>query len=309
MDRLKIVFMGTPDFSVSALVALYEKHEVICVYCQPPRKAGRGHKLRPSPVQAFAEEKGIEVRYPTSLKSEEEQAKFAALDADVAVVAAYGLILPKAILESPRLGCLNIHASLLPRWRGAAPIQRAIMAGDDETGICIMEMEEGLDTGAVFMQEEVVITENTTAGSLHDDLAKLGANLIVKAVESIVYSCIAPKEQSETGVTYAKKISKEEKLIDWSKTAKEVSCHIRGMSPFPGAVFEHDGNMIKVLECKIITEDTTRDTGVVADDFLSIVCGDGNAVQLTKLQRPGKAPAMVEDFLRGYSIPKGTCLA
>lgn len=300
--------MGTPDFSVFALEALSEKHDIVCVYTQPPSKSGRGHKVTPSPVQVFAESKGIEVRYPTSLKSKEEQEKFAALEVDFAVVAAYGLILPKPILDAPRLGCLNIHASLLPRWRGAAPIQRAIMAGDEKTGICIMEMEEGLDTGAVFMQEEIAITEETTAGSLHDGLASLGADLIVKAVESIAYSCITPKEQSDEGVTYATKISKDEKVIDWSKPAHEVSCHIRGLSPFPGAVFEHEGSLIKVLNCKIGGK-TSGVAGEVVDDELSIACGDGVGVKLTKLQRPGKSASDVESFLRGYQIPKGTKLA
>ena len=236
MDPLKVVFMGTPDIAVPALSSLIVAgHDIVCVYSQPPRPAGRGQRDRPSPVQKFATAHGIEVRYPTSLKDSSAQTDFAALNPDIAVVIAYGLILPAAILRTPRLGCLNIHMSLLPRWRGAAPIQRAIMAGDQQTGVTVMQMDEGLDTGAILVDETVPILPTTTAGDLHDTLADIGARLIVDALRDLVASTITPRPQTEEGVTYAHKLGPEDQKVDWTRSAREVDCQIRGLSPFPGA--------------------------------------------------------------------------
>ncbi|MEJ1992861.1 MAG: methionyl-tRNA formyltransferase, partial [Maritimibacter sp.] len=243
---MKIVFMGSPDFSVPVLEALIEAgHEIVAVYCQPPRPAGRGKKDRPTPVQARAEELGLMVRHPKSLRNDEAQAEFAALNADIGVVVAYGLILPQAILDAPVRGCLNIHASLLPRWRGAAPIHRAIMAGDHETGVCIMQMDAGLDTGAVLSRHAIEISPEETTGSLHDRLSELGARAITEALENL--DTLTPDPQPETGVTYAEKIDKAEARVDSSKPADEVSRLIRGLSPFPGAWCEMDGARVKLL--------------------------------------------------------------
>ncbi len=298
---MRLVFMGTPDFAVETLKALEEAgHEIACVYSQPPRPAGRGLAEQPSPVHAFAASKGIEVRTPVSLKAPEEQARFADLKADAAVVAAYGLLLPKAILDAPRLGCFNIHASLLPRWRGAAPIQRAIMAGDPETGVTIMRMEEGLDTGPMCKVGRLAITPETTAQSLHDALAAIGARLMV---EVLAQETIACSPQPADGVTYAKKIDKAEARIDFSKTAAEVRNHIHGLSPFPGAWFQAKGARIKVLLCE--TVEATGKPGTFIDDSLCIACGSG-AIRLQKLQREGKGAMEAEEFLRGFSIPHGT---
>lgn len=298
---MRLVFMGTPDFAVETLKALEEAgHEIACVYSQPPRPAGRGLAERPSPVHAFAASKGIEVRTPVSLKAPEEQARFADLKADAAVVAAYGLLLPKAILDAPRLGCFNIHASLLPRWRGAAPIQRAIMAGDPETGVTIMRMEEGLDTGPMCKVGRLAITPETTAQSLHDALAAIGARLMVEVLAQETITCVA---QPADGVTYAKKIDKAEARIDFSKTAAEVRNHIHGLSPFPGAWFQAKGARIKVLLCE--TVEATGKPGTFIDDSLCIACGSG-AIRLLKLQREGKGAMEAEEFLRGFSIPHGT---
>ena len=243
---MRLIFMGTPDFSVAALDALVAAgHEILCVYSQPPRPAGRGKKPRPSPVQARAEALGLPVRHPVSLKGAEAQADFAALGADLAVVVAYGLILPQAVLAAPARGCLNIHASLLPRWRGAAPIQRAIMAGDAETGVCIMQMEAGLDTGPVLLRESLAIGPEDTAGDLHDRLAGLGAELIVAALAEL--DGLRPEAQPEAGVTYAAKIDKAEAKIDWSRSAAEIDRQIRGLSPFPGAWAEIGGERVKLL--------------------------------------------------------------
>lgn len=248
---MRVIFMGTPDFSVPVLEALAARHEVACVYSQPPRPAGRGQKERPGPVHARALELGIPVRTPTSLRTEEAQAEFDAIDADVAVVAAYGLILPEEILESPKLGCLNVHASLLPRWRGAAPIQRAIMAGDTVTGVTIMEMEAGLDTGPMLVKREVPITDETTAQALHDALSQVGAELMVDALDRILEGELEGEEQPEEGVTYAKKIEKDEAHIDFARPAQVVLRHIHGLSPFPGAWCEVDGERLKILACTV----------------------------------------------------------
>ncbi|MCA3573765.1 MAG: methionyl-tRNA formyltransferase [Aestuariivirga sp.] len=297
---MRLVFMGTPDFAVATLKALEEAgHDIACVYSQPPRPAGRGMAERPSPVHAYAAAKGLEVRTPTSLRSPEEQARFASLNADAAVVVAYGLLLPKPILDAPQLGCFNVHASLLPRWRGAAPIQRAIMAGDAETGVTIMRMEEGLDTGPMCRVGRLPITPATTAQSLHDDLAALGARLMVEALAQDQIACVP---QPAEGVTYAKKIDKAEAHIDFGRSAEEVRNHIHGLSPFPGAWFAVNGTRIKVLRCEVI--DCGGEPGSFIDDRLCIACGRG-AVRLLKLQREGKGAMEADEFLRGFPVPSG----
>jgi methionyl-tRNA formyltransferase len=293
--------MGTPDFSVPVLKALMTKHEVVCVYTQPPRPAGRGQKLTPSPVHKEAEKNGIMVRYPVSLKSETEQNLFDMLNADVAVVCAYGLILPQTILSSPKMGCINVHASLLPRWRGAAPIQRAIMAGDKQSGVTIMQMEAGLDTGDMLLSESTPITEHTTAGELHDALSQIGAKLILDVLDKVP----TPVPQPFDGVTYAHKIKKEDCLIDWSKSAEVVSAQIRGLSPYPKAYFDFNGESIKVLQATVLPEFTDENPGTVLDDNLSVACGLGTVVRLDQLQRAGKGVLNREDFLRGFPIKKG----
>ncbi len=301
---MKIAFMGTPDFSVPILAALIDAgHDVACVYSQPPRPAGRGHKEQLTPVHAFAAGKGIEVRTPRSLKGEAEQRAFRDLDLDMAVVAAYGLILPKAILEAPRHGCLNVHASLLPRWRGAAPIQRAILAGDAETGVTIMQMDVGLDTGDMLLMEKIAITPVTNASLLHDQLSELGARMIVDAVAR--YPELAPVKQPEDGVTYASKLAKEEGKLDWTRPAVELECQVRGLTPWPGVWCDVNGERLKVLEAKPATGSGAP--GSVLDDALTVACGTG-ALQLTRVQRAGKGPMSAAELLRGWAIPKGSVL-
>ncbi len=301
---MRIIFMGTPDFSVPVLDALVRAgHEIACVYCQPPRPAGRGKKDRPSPVQARAEELGLPIRHPVSLKGDEVQAEFAALKADIAVVVAYGLILPRAVLEAPAKGCLNIHASLLPRWRGAAPIHRAIMAGDAETGICIMQMEAGLDTGPVLLRETTAIGTEETTAKLHDRLSDMGAALILRALEQI--DSLTPQPQPTDGVTYADKIDKSEARVDWTQPAEQVDRKIRGLSPFPGAWCEIDAARVKLLASRLAPGSGAP--GEVLDDALTVACGTG-AVQLTRLQRAGKGAQDVDVFLRGRAVAKGTRL-
>ncbi|GGO37807.1 methionyl-tRNA formyltransferase [Gemmobacter aquaticus] len=294
---MRVVFMGTPDFSVPVLEALARAHEVVCVYSQPPRPAGRGKKDRPSPVQAKAEELGLPVRHPISLKGAEAQAEFAALGADVAVVVAYGLILPQAVLDAPRHGCLNIHASLLPRWRGAAPIHRAIMAGDAETGICIMQMEAGLDTGPVLLREATPIGAAETTGALHDRLSSMGARLILQTLDHL--ADLSPQPQPDAGVTYASKIDKAEARIDWSRPAVEVDRLIRGLSPHPGAWCEVAGERVKLLASRL-AEGQGAPGEVLGG--LRIACGSG-AVEVTLAQREGKRAMAPEDFLRGFALP------
>ncbi|MCX8228204.1 MAG: methionyl-tRNA formyltransferase [Sulfitobacter sp.] len=301
---MRVIFMGTPEFSVPVLDALVlAGHEVVCVYCQPPRPAGRGKKDRASPVQIRAEALGLPVRHPVSLKTAEVQAEFSALNADIAVVVAYGLILPQMILDAPAQGCLNIHASLLPRWRGAAPIHRAIMAGDAETGICIMQMDAGLDTGPVLLREPTPIRPTETTIQLHDRLSEMGARLIVEALAKL--SDLAPQKQPEVGVTYAAKIDKSEAKIDWTKPAVEVDRLIRGLSPFPGAWFDLDGTRIKVLGSSLAEGNGVA--GEVLDTDLTVACGEG-AVQLTRLQRAGKAAQDIDVFQQGAQIAPGTIL-
>ena len=301
---MRVVFMGTPEFSVPVLDALLEAgHEVAAVYCQPPRPAGRGKKDRPTPVQARAEALGLEVRHPVSLKGEVEQTDFDALNADVAVVVAYGLILPQAILDAPKHGCLNIHASLLPRWRGAAPIHRAIMAGDRETGVCIMQMEAGLDTGPVLLRKATEIGVRETTGELHDRLSQMGARAIVEVLDRL--GDLVPEPQPDMGVTYAEKIDKAEARVDWTRPAAEVDAHIRGLSPFPGAWCEMDGTRIKLLASE--RAEGAGAPGEVLDEALTVACGSG-AVRLLRLQRAGKGAQDAQTFLLGLSVPVGTRL-
>ncbi len=290
--------MGTPDFSVPVLEALAARHDVVAVYCQPPRPAGRGQALRPSPVQARAEALGLPVRHPASLKGAEAQADFAALGADVAVVVAYGLILPQAVLDAPRMGCLNIHASLLPRWRGAAPIHRAIMAGDAETGICIMRMEAGLDTGPVLLRQAVTIGAEETTGELHDRLSALGADLILQALDRL--PDLVPEVQPDQGVTYAAKIDKAEARVDWPLPAVQVDRLIRGLSPFPGAWCLMGGERVKLLRSRVVAG--AGAAGQVLGGF-TVACGDG-AVEILTAQREGKKPQSQADFLRGAALPE-----
>lgn len=298
---MRLVFMGTPDFSVSVLKVLIEAgHEIACVYAQPPRPAGRGMALRPTPVHAFAEARGIEVRTPVSFKSGEEQEKFEALRADAAVVVAYGLLLPKSILEAPKHGCFNAHASLLPRWRGAAPIQRAIMEGDTETGVTIMRMDEGLDTGPMMLKVKCPIEDATTASSLHDELAVLGAKAMVDVLAQPLHSGEA---QPVEGATYAKKIDKAEAHVDFSKPAQKVLRHIHGLSPFPGAWTTVNGTRVKILRCEIVKASGVA--GHFVDTDLTIACGE-NAIRCIELQREGKGSMAADVFLRGFPVAAGT---
>jgi methionyl-tRNA formyltransferase len=304
---LRLAFMGTPDFSVPILGALRAAgHEVVCVYSQPPRPAGRGHKPQPSPVQRAAEDAGIPVRTPAKLSAEEAES-FRALGLDAAVVAAYGLILPKAVLAAPRLGCLNVHASLLPRWRGAAPIQRAILAGNSETGVTIMQMDEGLDTGPMLLCETVPIGPETTASSLHDALAELGARLIVPALEGRAAGTLIPRPQPAEGVTYARKLGRDEGRLDWSRPAAQLARAVRALNPAPGVWFEHAGERIKVLAADAIEDGDGAVPGTILDDALTVACGIG-ALRLTRLQRAGRGPMAAADLLRGYALPRGTRL-
>lgn len=301
---MRIVFMGTPDFSVPVLEALVDAgHDIVAVYCQPPRPAGRGKKLRPTPVHARAEDLGLLVRHPVSLKDASEQEAFAALEADVAVVVAYGLLLPQPVLDAPKHGCLNIHASLLPRWRGAAPIHRAIMAGDQETGVCIMQMDAGLDTGPVLLRQTTSIGAQETTLQLHDHLSQIGAGAIVDALAHL--PDLVPEPQPEEGVTYAKKIDKAEARIDWAQSAVEIDRQIRGLSPFPGAWCELDGQRLKILGSRL-AEGTGVPGAVLSEDLL-VACADG-AIQILRLQRAGKSAQDAEEFQRGTGLKSGDML-
>lgn len=307
---LDIVFMGTPDFAVPVLDAVAAAgHRVIAVYSQPPRPAGRGLSEAKSPVHRRAEAMGIPVRTPKNFKAESDRAEFASLEADAAVVVAYGLLLPAAVLDAPRFGCFNVHASKLPRWRGAAPIQRAIMAGDTETAVNIMRMDEGLDTGPVCLGRDVPISADTTAGDLHDTLSALGAELMVEALAQLEAGTLKATPQPHDGVTYAAKIDKRETRIDFGKTAHEVADHIRGLSPYPGAWFEASlgakPERIKVLRASAISQH--GEPGVLLDGELTIACGEG-AVRIEELQRAGKQPMKASDFLRGTRLAPGTHL-
>ncbi|MDR3528878.1 MAG: methionyl-tRNA formyltransferase [Rhizomicrobium sp.] len=302
---MRIAFMGTPDFAVPLLAELIAAgHDIAAVYSQPARPKGRGLTEEPTPVAKLALAHGLTVRTPVSLRNAEAQADFAALKLDIAVVAAYGLILPKAILDATRLGCWNLHGSLLPRWRGAAPVQRAIMAGDEQTGVMVMRMEEGLDTGPVLMTEATPIARKT-AGDLTDELAATGAKLMARALVALEAGGIAAMPQAAEGVTYAKKILKDEARIDWAKSARDVDCHIRGLSPWPGAWSEAAGERLKILYAEPVAGNGAP--GEVLDNELTIACGSG-ALRLLRVQRPGKSAMNSADLLRGWSLAPGTKL-
>jgi methionyl-tRNA formyltransferase len=304
---MRLIFMGTPDFAVPTLIEIVGRgHEVVAVYTRAPKPAGRGMDLQPTPIEREARGFGIPVLTPKTLRSDEAAAQFRAHSADAAVVVAYGLILPVAILEAVPLGCFNVHASLLPRWRGAAPINRAIMAGDAESGVTVMRMEEGLDTGPMAMAERLAVGADMTAGDLHDMLARLGADLMVRALGALERGSLQLTPQPDAGVTYAAKIDKGETRIDWGKPWRDVHDRIRGLSPFPGAWFEHTGARIKVL--RSTRGEGAGAPGAVLDDRLTIACGEG-AVRLTEVQRAGKQPMKVEEFLRGAKLAVGTRLS
>jgi methionyl-tRNA formyltransferase len=299
---MRIIFMGTPDFAVPALNALVEAgHEVVAVYCQPPRPAGRGKADRKTPVHERADQLGLEVRTPRTLRNEEEQANFASLDGDLAVVAAYGLILPRPVLERPKMGCVNIHASLLPRWRGAAPIQRAILAGDTASGVTIMQMDEGLDTGPMLLKRELQL-DRKNAGQVTEELAKLGAVALLEWIDAPS----RPQPQPEDGATYAPKVDKAEARIDWTRSAEEIERQVRAFAPWPGAWFEANGERIKLLDARA-GDDASGTPGQVLDDCLNIAAGEGY-VRALRVQRAGKNAMTVDELLRGFAIPKGTIL-
>jgi methionyl-tRNA formyltransferase len=303
---LRLAFLGTPDFAVPSLAELIAQgHDIAAVYSQPPRPKGRGMETVPGPVHKFAQTAGLEVRTPLSLKSETEQAAFAALGLDAAVVVAYGLILPKAILDAPRLGCFNLHGSLLPRWRGAAPIQRAVMAGDAETGVMVMHMGEGLDTGPVLMAERVAIGRKTS-GELADLLSRLGADLMVRALSALERGQVAEHQQVEAGVTYAKKIAKEEARIDWTKSAAEIDCLIRGLAPAPGAYSEVNGERLKILYAEPVAGKGAP--GEILTGDLTVACGDG-ALRLDRVQRAGGKAMEASALLQGFALAPGTCFS
>ena len=310
---LRLVFMGTPEIAVPVLAALVAAgHRVICVYTQPPRPAGRGRREMRSPVHCFAADNGIEARCPETLRDPGVQADFAALGADAAVVAAYGLILPPAILSAPGYGCLNVHASLLPRWRGASPIQHAIMAGDTETGVTIMQMDEGLDTGAIVLAEAVAITPATTAEQLHDRLSALGARLVTAALDGLAAGRITLQPQPDDGVTHAPKLTRADGALDWRRPAAELARKVRALNPWPGTWFACGGMRVRVLAADVadaadVAKSATAAPGTVVDTTPTVACGEG-ALRLTRLQRPGKAAMDAASFLRGYSLPAGTRL-
>lgn len=307
----RIAFMGSPDFAVPVLAALNAAgHDIVCVYSQPPRPAGRGKKLRPTPVHQWAEANGIEVRTPKSLKGAEAQADFAALDLDAAVIVAYGLLLPQPILDAPRLGCMNMHASLLPRWRGAAPIHRAVMAGDTQTGVQAMMMEAGLDTGPVLATETTPIGPDDTTHSVHDRLSQLAADLAVRALDGLADGSLIPQPQAEDGVIYAHKVTADDQRIDWTRPAAEVDCHIRGLSPFPGAwfIYGEGKDALRMKALMSVAEASPNPdvaAGTVLDDNLLIACGDGGAVRLLRAQKPGSKAMDAETLLRGLPIAAG----
>lgn len=305
---LRLVYMGTADFAVPALRALaLSRHEVVAVYTQPARPAGRGMQPRPSPIERAATDLGLSLRTPTTLKVRSEEDDLAALDVDLAVVAAYGLILPQAILDVPRLGCINLHGSALPRWRGAAPIQRAILAGDRETGVTIIQMEAGLDTGPMLAMERVAITEETTASALHDQLASLAGEMITPMVDRMAESPVSATPQPEEGATYAKKIQKEEGRIDWRQPAALIDCQLRALNPWPGCFTSFSGGQrLRVLAGEVEGDaEADQVIGTVLDDRLRVACGEG-VLRITRLQKAGGKPMDAEDFLRGHPLPAGT---
>lgn len=302
---MRLAFMGTPAFAATSLVELIASgHEIAAVYTREPKPSGRGRKLTPTPVHDVALAHGLDVRTPKGFKKAEARAAFAALDLDAAIVVAYGVILPKEILDAPRLGCFNLHASLLPRWRGAAPIQRAIMAGDAATGVQVMRMEEGLDTGPILLSETVEIKADDTAASLHDRLAVVGAQLLPRFLSALERGALVESPQPETGVTYAAKIFSAEAKIDWMRPARDVDCLIRGLAPFPGAWFDADGERVKALMSRHVAGAGAPGTILSTDNRLVVACGDG-AVELTKLQRAGKGAQDAAAFLRGFPLTPG----
>jgi methionyl-tRNA formyltransferase len=304
---MRLIFMGTPDFAVPTLIELAARgHEIAAVYTRAAKPAGRGMDLQRTPIEREARQLALPVRTPKTLKDDNEQKIFHAHNADAAVVVAYGLILPKPILEAPRLGCFNVHASLLPRWRGAAPINRAIMAGDAESGVTIMKMDEGLDTGAMAMAERAAIGADMTAGELHDALSRVGADLMLRVLAAAERDSLSLTPQPANGVTYAEKISKTETRTDWTKPWKQVHDHIRGLSPFPGAWFELDGVRVKVL--RSIRGESAGPPGILLDNRLTVACGDG-AVQLVQVQRAGRQPMSADEFLRGTPVKAGARVA
>lgn len=296
---MKIVFMGTPEFALPVLEALSKLHEIVCIYTRAPKEAGRGKELQKSPVHLWADAHHIEVRTPKTLRNAEEQAKFAALAADIAIVAAYGLILPKEIIEAFPKGCLNVHGSLLPRWRGAAPMQRAIEAGDAKTGITIMQVVEALDAGAMYKKGEIVIDENMTVGILHDKMAALGARLMVEVLDNLEQ--ITPVAQDETLVTYAAKIDKEESRLDFNSEATVLERKIRAFNPYPATYFEHNGERFKLLKCRVVANEKGLRSGELADEDgrLFIGCGT-DCLEVLQIQRQGKKAMTAEELLRGY---------
>ena len=303
---LDLVFMGSAEFGLPALKALIAAgHRIKAVYAQPPKPAGRGQRDRPCPIHAAALDLGLSVRTPKSLRAAAEHDSFAQLKADAAVVAAYGLILPRPILAAPRLGCLNIHASLLPRWRGAAPIQRAILAGDAETGVTIMQMDEGLDTGGILLAEKIAIGGNATAGDVHDALALIGARLIVRALADVAAGTLAAAPQPQNGAVYAAKLARDEGRIDWRKPASDLECAVRALNPWPGTWFERNGERIKILAATAVSG--AGAPGTVLDDGPRVACGEG-ALRLLRLQRAGREALDATAFLRGFSLPPGTIL-
>ena len=304
---MRLIFMGTPDFAVPTLIELAARgHEIAAVYTRAAKPAGRGMDLQRTPIEREARRLALAVRTPKTLKDDDVQKIFHAHNADAAVVVAYGLILPKPILEAPRLGCFNVHASLLPRWRGAAPINRAIMAGDAASGVTIMKMDEGLDTGAMAMAERAAIGADMTAGELHDALSRVGADLMLRVLAAAERDSLSLTPQPASGVTYAEKISKNETRIDWGKSWKQVHDHIRGLSPFPGAWFEFDGVRVKVL--RSIRGESAGPPGILLDNRLTVACGDG-AVQLVQVQRAGRQPMSADEFLRGTPVKAGARVA
>jgi methionyl-tRNA formyltransferase len=307
MTPLRLVFMGTPDFAVPALHALHKAgHVIAAVYCQPPKPAGRGQAIHKTPVHLAAEALGLTVCTPKSLRKEEAQEELRAFAPEVIVVAAYGLILPQAVLDVPRLGCVNIHGSLLPRWRGAAPLHRALLAGDKETGITIMQMDAGLDTGAMLMKEALPITQETTAQSLHDAMAELGARMIVPALEGLANGTLKPTPQPEQGATYAAKLTREDGLLDWRKDAVDLERQVRALHPWPGCSLTLDGEVIKVHKASLVTKN--GEAGTLLDDAFTIACGT-NALRLDIVQRAGKKPMDGSAVLRGLRIAVGSTLS
>ncbi len=306
LKTIRIAFMGTPDFAVPALKALVDAgYQVVACYSQPPRPTGRGHKVQKSPVQLVAESYGIPTFTPASLRNAEAQAEFKALKLDVAIVAAYGLILPLAILESPLHGCVNIHGSLLPRWRGAAPIHRAMLEGDTTTGITIMQMDEGLDTGPMILKAELSLPAHAKVHEIHDQMAQLGAEALLKSLQGFMDGSLVSQPQPEQGVSYAAKLLKEEGRINWSEPAEVIATKVRVLNPWPGVWFDHGGIAIKVLDAQVV--EGSGQPGEVLDDQLTVACGV-EALRLLTLQKPGKSPTDGPSFLRGYDLPRGTVL-